>query len=485
MAKTRINLFGVGVGTPGKSLNVTAASRTNVYYDIQPAPGDKSQVAAFGMAGAELFATMPDVDQPVSAVYTTSSGTHSYVVQGSSLYEMAGNGTMSLLGSFASAPTVAPEMADNGVEVAIAIGTHLYILNISSASLTAVGFDGNPAASIAAYSVTFQDGYFIAATAGGANPAGFYLSNLYDGTVWNSLNYAVAEFAADDLAKVVSKNGVLYLFGTRTTEVWQNIGSSLFPFQRVAGTQNEYGLANKDSLAHVSSSMIALMVNRQNDLAVMRIEGYQVSNITPPDLAYRIKHMTSPRDCVALSYSMAGHDFYQISWADESWAYDLLSGLWSRVTSGSADRHLGKLSFLNPFYGFPLVTHYADGRIFKLDDTLHSDDGVTNHREIIGDHVFMPDLTTFRVASVSVDIEHGNAPEGGNDPLKLRLALSRDGGHNFDEEYEAESAPGAYRTFFQYNRMGRGRDIVPRLRMTEPVKFALIGAVADLVPYGW
>lgn len=488
----QVQLFGVGVGSPGKSLNVTAANRTNVYYDIQPAPGDKTQVAVFGTPGLEPYITMPDAGVPIDAICVATLG-FVYCIQSGKLYHVntISNSAVFLANIPIGLATGEYDFASSNTQIVIACGGQgLLCYDTVSMTLTECFFTPS-GDKIYAESVTFQDGYFIASTASADGK--FYISGLYDGTSWNDLDYAVAEFSADTLVKVLSKNSVLYLFGSQTYEVWQNIGDLNFPFQRITGASVEYGLISRESIAQTSDSVIGLFRNRTGDIMFLRIAGGQPSNITPPDLAYTIRESMAEFDdpseilrTVGYTYSVPGHEIYQVTFCGRSYCYDTLSGIWSIMKSGSLERHLGKYCAFQSYYpqlSYPIVSSYRDGILYRLNVDYYKDDSETNIREIVGNHIFLPDRGTFRISSISLDMEQGSAPTDVD--MRVRLSLSRDGGHTFEEEYEDSSTTGEYTRFFQFNRLGRGRDIVPKIRMTDPCKFVLIGAVADISPYGW
>jgi hypothetical protein len=482
---SQINLFGVGVGEVGKSLNVTASSRVNLYYDIQPAPGDKSQIAVFGTPGLYPVLTLPISNWAPEGMLANDRG-YINVVQKNKFLVIGYTSAPAILTEktlTADAETVV--MTSGGDNVAIAARNYFYSYSHGTGTFAKIQFDGT-AQDITGRSVTFQDGYFILNQMD--DGAKFYISALYDPTTFSPLDYGVAEFSGDSLSRVLSQNGLLYLFGFKSYEVWQNVGDVNFPFQRINGATQYHGLYAFESIAEVGNAVVGLFVNRQNDLAFMRVAGYEATNITPPDLAYRLNHATAAHGACAFSWSVGGHDFYQVSFDDETWLYDALSGSWSILKSGSGDRHIAQRGARYGQFaddGAPIlqtiVCSYNDGRLFAFDDSLYTDDGVTNTRELIGNHIFMPDRGTFTMRSIAIDMEHGVD----TNPLTVYLSLSRDGGHTFGEEYSDTSTSGQFTRFFQFNRLGKGRDIVPKIRTEDPCKFVLIGAVADIAPYGW
>ena len=70
----------------------------------------------------------------------------------------------------------------------------------------------------------------------------FNISALYDGTLWEALDFGVKEGYADYIQSILCDHEELILFGRETIEVWTNIGSTLdnsgvasFPFARMQG----------------------------------------------------------------------------------------------------------------------------------------------------------------------------------------------------------------------------------------------------------
>jgi hypothetical protein len=492
---TQVNLFGVGYGNAEKSLNVTASSRVNLYYDIQPAPGDKSQIAVFNTPGLLVqsgfwgYNVSPASSSLCQGLYATSPAGSVYGVYNNKLY-YAGNSESNEPVLAALSGINSYDFASDQESVIIASGDNLYKTDGTTTSeieWDVGGFQWN----IPATSVTFMDGYYIAGLKGSVSlgyPAGVYISALYDRDTWNVLDYAAPEYRRGPIVKVYACAGLLYVFCSRSTEVWQNVGDPNYPFQRIQGAQSDYGLVTKETIVKINNGFIGLFYDSNLSMSFYSVNGYQFSNITPPDLQYEINDSALPgiTGLYAWTFSLGGHDFYVITversgGTNKTFFYDMLSGSWGALKSGSASYHYGRFAVR----GYGATTFISDARsttkVFTLSTSEYSDDGTANKRELIGNHIFMPDRSTFAVRSMSLDMEHGVD----TNTLTVYLSLSRDGGHTFGEEYADTSASGDYTRFFQYNRLGRGRDIVPKIRTQDACKFVLIGAVADIAPYGW
>jgi hypothetical protein len=89
-------------------------------------------------------------------------------------------------------------------------------------------------------------------------------------------------------------------------------------------------------------------------------------------------------------------------------------------------------------------------------------------------HVF--DENPITVRELWLDMETGIGLEGGTEP-QVMLQLSKDGGHSWGHErWCSAGAIGEYSQRVVYRRLGASEDFVIKVRMTEPCKFAVMGA---------
>jgi len=124
------------------------------------------------------------------------------------------------------------------------------------------------------------------------------------------------------------------------------------------------------------------------------------------------------------------------------------------------------------------VGDYANGRIYKLKPDIYTDNGDTIAREIIGGHVFMPDGEEFFPSEIYIDIETGLglATGQGSDPQGM-LSISRDGGHSFGtERWASAGKTGEYSHRMRWRRFKGTRDLVPKLRITDPIEVNIVRA---------
>ncbi len=452
----------MGLGFQNKSPNVTSQTRVNLYLEFVP-EGEKIKVAAYGTPGLELFVDFGST--PVRAHYPV--GNYNYVVHRGTLWEVNNAGTKTSRGSLLTTSGRC-SMSDNGAQVMIVDGTYGYIYTIATTTLAQItdgDFPANPT------TVTFEGGYFLVSSDNGR----FYKSSLYDGTVWDALDYATAESNPDGLIRVEQDHGDVVLFGDVTVEFWGNTGALDFPYSRIAGANVEWGLAARWSVTKFDNTLMFLGKNRMGEVQVVRLNGYQPQRVSTHELE-NIFNSGTNSDATGLSYLVDGHPMYQINFPTllRSFLYDGSTNAWSELKS-SGSRHLAEIgsNFLSSKY----VSDHATGKIYKLRNDVYTDNGASIVRELTGRH-FERNMDWFTVNQFILDMEAGvglDAGQGSNPQVMLQY--STDNGHTWSEElWTTAGAIGTYTTRAEWWRLGRGRDFVFRVRISDPIKVVITGA---------
>ena len=329
-----------------------------------------------------------------------------------------------------------------------------------------------------ANSVVFIDSYFVINNPGTKQ---FWLSGQYDGFFWDPLQYASKEAYTDDLMSVAVDNGNLVLFGAISLEYWQNTGGFPFPFQRIAGSPTEVGIASRMSIARCANQLLFLGLTRRGGLSIFKLQNYLPIPVSTPDLDFLISNYTNPNDAIAFSYRQNGHEFYQINFQTEgaSWLYDATSDAWSVVQSGSSSRHYANRG--TQYYNKMIVSDYRDGNLYVLDPESYTDNGELIARELITPHFFVgTSFNKLHVYRLRLDMEQGvGTSDGQGQNPQAMLQVSRDGGYTYGNEmWTSFGAQGQYLKRAEWRRLGVSRNYVFKFRITDPVKVVLIGAAA-------
>lgn len=462
-----------GIGMQGRSVAVTAKRLTNVHLEFRP-QGEKVQVCAFGTAGLDLFSDVfgdtPHRGQPL----TFEPGSVFFTVHRGTLWQVNNAGVRTNRGTLLTTSGMV-SMAHNGTQICIVDGTFGYIYNTSTlvfAQIVAAGFPVNP------QTVTFQDGFFIVNR---GNTGQFNLSGLYDGTLWSALDAAVAESNPDNLIKVIADHGQLVLFGDVSTEFWGNTGALSFPYARIQLASVEWGLAAQNSVVKFDNSLAFLAANRMGQYQVVRLNGFQPQRISNSDLEDIINNYGTASDAVGFSYLQDGHPFYQLNFpsAGASWLFDGSTAAWSMLKSANITRHRGHYGV--NFLGRTIVTDYSNGRLYKLNSNAYTDNGEMIEREIISEHWDHPDLIRESIDVIRLDMETGVglATGQGSDP-QIMLQCSKDRGRTWGtERWKSIGAIGDYKGRPEWSRWGMSRNWTFKMRMSDPVKFAVLGVIVN------
>lgn len=430
--------------------------------EIDP-EGDKSKVSAHPTPGLALFADLGDT--PARGMHAV--GDFLYVVHRGTLWEINNAAVATSRGTLTST-SGRVSMADNGIEVFIADGVSKgYVYTIATTTLTAV----TDADAVLSDTVTFLDSYFIVSRTTGGQ---FNFSDGYAGLNWGANSFATAEANPDKLDAVFAEKGLLGLFGEFTSEVWANVGTSPVPFARVQGATLDWGLAARWSLCKFADGLIFLGRNRLGQVSVIT----QGNRVSTPDLDYLINGYSNFADAAGFTYMLNGHPMYVLNFpaAGKSWLYDGKTGAWSELESAGIARHRAEMA--SQHLGAIRVADFENGKIYTLSPDVYTDNGAEIAREIQGGHVYAQEYNSLFMSELRLDMETGVglATGQGSDPMVM-LSISHDGGHTWGvERWTSAGAIGAYRTRARWRRLGRTRDTVFKIRITDPVKVVLLGA---------
>lgn len=194
-----------GLGNQGKSANVDAQSRVNLYVEVQSDP-EKNILTMYPTPGLTTFVNFGAT--PIRGIY--ERGEVLYAVVSNTLYSINNAGVTAVLGSL-STYSGRVYIADNGTQMMIVDGANGYIYNFNTLAfvkITDVDFPGGD-------TVTFFNGRFVVNK---PNSGQFYISALYDGLNWDALDFATAESDPDNIVRVMTEAGQLVIYGERTTE---------------------------------------------------------------------------------------------------------------------------------------------------------------------------------------------------------------------------------------------------------------------------
>lgn len=464
----------IGAGVKSKSAVVSAQRRLNVYLEPQR-DQDKTPIAVYGTAGTTKV--MDEGALPYRGAVTV--GDLAYVARGN-IFEEVNNGFVSTDRNAASRLTTNNgriSLATNEITVVLMDGTNGYNYDTGTNAFAQIGsaMFANPK------TATYQDGYYLATfDETGTNKKRCQISA--DGIVWNALDFRGIDTTPGALIRTLSFQGEVHQFADKGIEFWAFTGDPTFPFQPIRGATLPIGLAARWSVGIGSGSLYFLGRDRSaSNVQVYELVGHAERSISTPDLSDAINSYGTLGDATGFVASEDEHDFFVLHFptAGKTWMYDAFASdiigtpVWSELQSNGG-RHLSDLAFslVNKAY----VTDYSAARIYLLDKTVYTDNGMTIRREIDTRH-FFKDYDRVTVDEIVVDMETGVglAVGQGVDP-QVMLQISRDGGRTWGAEiWHSLGAIGKYKTRVAQRRCGTARDFVFKLAMTDPVKFVVTG----------
>lgn len=179
----------------------------------------------------------------------------------------------------------------------------------------------------------FLDSYFIALN---VNTNTFQLSQLLEGNEWNGLDAGQTNQSSDNKIGMVVSNQKLWLFGTKSTEVWFNSGAASFPFQPLAGVLIEHGTAAPYSTVAVDNTVFWVGADAQGAGLVWKAEGYTPVPVHNYAVAYYLQNLPRLDDLIGFSFQADAHAYYCLysphtpSGSNDAftWVYDIRENQW-------------------------------------------------------------------------------------------------------------------------------------------------------------
>jgi hypothetical protein len=338
-----------------------------------------------------------------------------------------------------------------------------------------------------------------------------------------ALSYALCDAAPDKLVSLIVDHREVYLLGEASSEVWVDVGSVPFPFQRIPGTSTQHGIAAEHSLARVGNSFAYVSRNNRGQGQIMQMNGYIPQRISTHAVENSLANQYIA-DAIAWTYQLEGHECYVVSFPtlDLTWVYDVATQMWHKWLSvdnfNKFHRHRGNCCAV--FQGLVLVGDYDNGRIYELDKNTYTDDGAEIRRVRRAPHLVSDLQRQFfeefqiqfqpGVGTTGLSIQTGVAPIQVQDPFiiyagdtyvikpndqvfigqlstinptdvttypQAMLRWSNDGGSTWSNEHWVTiGQAGKYQNRAVWRRLGWSRDRVFEVVVTDPVKAVIVSA---------
>jgi len=447
-----------------RSLPVSAQRLVNMYPEAMPS-GSRVPFALFGTPGLTPLVTI--ATGAIRGMHCMDGVL--YVVSGSTLYSVSSTWVETSLGSMSGVPDRV-DMADNGTQLMITCGTKGYIYTVA-AGLVEITDSDYPGAD----QVGFIDGFFLVSRDGSGE---FNKSAAYDGMDWDALEYATAEGDPDYIVGQIIDHREVWLFGSKTTEVWYNAGTATMPFERMENAFIERGCAARYSVAKLVNTVFWL----GDDRVVYLANAYNPERISTHAIENAIGEYGTISDAFAWTYTDEGHKFYVLTFPTENatWCYDMAAQKWHEREYYPGKRH--RANAYAYAYGKHVVGDWETGRLYQMDLDTYTDAG--EHIQRIGTTGMIHNMeqrsfmTMFQLVFESgVGLE--SALESESDP-EIMLRWSDDGGKKWSNIHRRTIGEiGEYKERTIWRRLGKFRNRVYEFSFSAPCKTTVLAAYAE------
>jgi len=436
----------------------------NLFPIMSEVGTSKSVVALRITAGLDEVATVGG--GPVRACIEADG--RSFWVSGSTLYEYTG-GVVTSRGTLLTA-TSRCTINYNGTQIFIVDGIYGYIFDLAGNTFNQIVAAGFPMPAVFG---AYQNNYFIAVKGGTAE---FYISAIGDGTSWDVLDFTNVGSSPDDLVGAISDGSNLWLLGLTSVEVYQETGSSGFPFEPIPGAVIQSGCAAPHTAIIFDNALTWMGQDDRGGAIVWRANGYSATRISTQAIERKIAESSNPVESYAYTYYEQGHAFYCLQ----------VKGLDTTLCSDAATNYMWhEKSYRNPvtnmdeqhraschlyFNNVNLVGDRELGIIYNQSLDIYSDNGEEIIRVRISPHI-QDEKRLISFGSFELDIEPGRALQSGqgSDP-QMMMRYSNDGGFTWsDERWVSTGKVGRHRTRARWTRCGMASDRVWWVAFSDPV----------------
>ncbi len=445
----------------------------NFIIEVPQAPS-LSKVVLKGAPGILQVTTTGAAGADTRGIW--EKGNIAYVVNGSKLYSIDRTVVLGVTSySYTELGTVEGSgrvwMASNDTQLCILNpGGKGYIYNENAGTpfleITDPDFraNGNP------MTVKFVDGYFLFSTDEKKN----IVSAINDGMTYDALDFGSAESDPDEIVGNAIANNQVYSVGRYTTEGFQNIGGSGYPFQRNNIFLDKGSLA-PFSIISTNQTFFMLGGGEKEGPAIWQFTGanYEKKSTIAIDNLLASLTDTEISNVYAMSYGQKGHYFVCFTLPDTTIVFDLVSQKWTERKSTinevqSKWRVAGIVQSNNEI----LVGDSRDGRIGILDTNEYGEYG----EDIVSTFSTQPfaNMGGISLPMIELTCEAGVGNETVEDP-EVSMALSRDG-HNFNYERSRKlGKEGAHKQRQIWRQNGKvSRFAVLKFRISDQVKKTII-----------
>lgn len=334
------------------------------------------------------------------------------------------------------------------------------------------------------------------------------------------LSFASKFTSPDNLVSLIANNGQLYLLGEKSSEVWNDQGTTPVAYQRIPGSSTQQGIIAPFSVARVGNSFAYVSQNIRGLNQVVLMNGYIPQRISTHAVENSLLDKYT-EDAIAYTYQLEGHEVYVVSFPsiDITWAYDFTTQLWHKWLWVDAydNYHRHRSNCAAVFQNLVVVGDWENGNLYQLDQNNYTDNnlqirrlrraphlttdlqrqyfdelqlqfqpgvgiqGFSRDRNIyLGTPYYIPATGSLVIGYQDIDVLGDAGQIRTRDVLynpKAMLRWSNDGGSTWSKEYWQDiGQQGKYTHRAIWRRLGWARDRIFEVVVSDPVKAVIVSA---------
>jgi hypothetical protein len=333
------------------------------------------------------------------------------------------------------------------------------------------------------------------------NSKEFYVSAPLDATDWVTNGSAIVSVFPDNIVSMLVFQRQVWFFSDTQSVVYYDSGN-IFPFDVNPNAFIEAGSAAENSPAIFNNSIAWLGSDARGAGKVWLANGYTPTRISNHAIEFAIQSYSKISDAVGFSYQDQGHEFYALYFPTPSvmWLYDAMTGMWHQ--RGYWVESVGQFRaahYQNHIFAFGkhLVGDWQSANVYQM--AIPSSNGAGGYNFVTdagnpirrvrrAPHISREQKWQFHT-ELQIYLETGLGPlpplvDGSGkarDP-QLMLSWSDDGGHNWSSEYVLNCGQsGQFDARVRALRLGRARDRVYQIAMSDPIPWRVIDGYLQVV----
>jgi hypothetical protein len=243
----------------------------------------------------------------------------------------------------------------------------------------------------------------------------------------------------------------------------------------------------RDTVTKLDNSIFWLgNAGERGGLTVWRASGYTPVRISTHALEKKWEDVGDASLSTAFSFRLEGHDLYVMTVPGAgTFIYDASTNFWCEWEERNED-DFNAIGFTDSF-NKKIIGSAADGKLHSLSVDTYTDEGDLVLRRAVSPPLATDNNEFARHNFVRIDLETGvGLTTGqGNDPV-IQIRWSNEDGERFGNWHDMSMGKiGETKRRAYIRRLGVARSRIYEIRISDPVKTAILGAYVDMTKGLW